>query len=354
MEFAHYRNNAFQFNHTRSRECNPWCKSCLAKVSVLRDQANSSCLTKFEKIFALSMGTEWRVEGLRAAANLTGLEIELPPQSPSAAGLIEAFEHARPDDGPTPSRRFRNSFGFFESMLTVDVDGAALAWMAHLDLLKHIVQSRLSTALIMEDDNDWDVSLRDKVMLPLAHGVREYTNAAADDLITPYGSHWDVLWMGHCGEWSQDWMPYHAWPDATVIPHSHYVGWARVDMEARLPEGVRTTHPTTQTVCTFSYGVTSHGALKILDQVGAGAGEAFDTALSVACRAQKLDCITIHPEIFHQYNLPATDGETSEIAAVDAHRTKETAAKTHMGSTANIRNSARCKALFNTTCQELP
>jgi hypothetical protein len=95
------------------------------------------------------------------------------------------------------------------------------------------VRRNLSSALIFEDDADWDVRLRDQLRnfalssraltQPLA-GVEPFTYADAtyphpsdtspaslndfafDSLpatvapaSSPYGDEWDVLWLGHCG-----------------------------------------------------------------------------------------------------------------------------------------------------------
>jgi GR25 family glycosyltransferase involved in LPS biosynthesis len=35
-----------------------------------------------------------------------------------------------------------------------------LAWLGHLDLLKFVIQSKWNSALILEDDVDWDVDVR--------------------------------------------------------------------------------------------------------------------------------------------------------------------------------------------------
>ena len=249
---------------------------------------------------------------------------------------MQAFEHTGPEDATHPQH------------------GSALAWIAHLDLLKHILQSQYTTAFIMEDDADWDVELRSEIMLPLADGVRTFTNAMDDDQSTPYGGNWDVLWLGHCGEWSQEWMPFHAWQDETVVLHAEYISFVREDLKTRLPEGVRTAQPTTGAVCTFGYGVTSEGARKILEHVGAGVGEAFDIALATACREKQINCVTVLPEVFQQYKPPSGDGVFSEVDLAEYHGTEgpHISAGTNMGLTANIKNSARCRALFDTTCQE--
>lgn len=296
-------------------------------------------MLQFEKIIALSLGTTWRVGGLRAAANITGLDIYIPIQPRIRPEVAKAFEDLGAEGVPRP------------------MHGAALAWLAHLDLIKHLLRSGWTTTLIMEDDVDWDLDLRSKAIVPLAEGVRNYTNAAADDWTTPYGGNWDVLWMGHCGEWSHEDMPILTWPDETVVPIDQYVGWANVDMKERpLPNGHRTTHPTTNSVCTFAYAVTAAGARKILTHLEYGGAEAFDVALSNACHDKKLECVTIHPEIFHQYEPPSEYGDSSEINIEDhgGELDVQGPATMKMGHTANVRNSARCRALYDSTCQQLP
>lgn len=75
--------------------------------------------------------------------------------------------------------------------------GSAKAWMAHLDLLRFVIASGPETALIIEDDVDWDVEIKSQMRL-VSDNVREYMHAAPDDP-TPFGTEWDVLWLGHCG-----------------------------------------------------------------------------------------------------------------------------------------------------------
>src|SRR5699024_7907472 len=130
-------------------------------------------------ILALSAHPSWRTRGLTAAANLTGLAITIPPQPTINNDIIDAFADFGEDINPK--------------------HGASIAWLAHLDLLKHIVQSDLDTALILEDDVDWDVRIKSQMVL-IAEAVRILTTGMDrdEDPLAPYGRHWDVLWIGSC------------------------------------------------------------------------------------------------------------------------------------------------------------
>lgn len=78
-------------------------------------------------------------------------------------------------------------------------NGSATAWMSHLDLLKFVIADDFESVLIIEDDVDWYLAIRDQMAL-ISGAIRSFTNALEDDL-TPYGTSWDVLWIGHCGDW---------------------------------------------------------------------------------------------------------------------------------------------------------
>jgi len=88
-----------------------------------------------------------------------------------------------------------------------------------------MVENNIGSALIMEDDADWDIRLRDQLVdfakasrvlndraeqqrpLELNHtsegtvihfeDIADEQPSAGSD--SPYGSSWDVLWLGHIG-----------------------------------------------------------------------------------------------------------------------------------------------------------
>lgn len=61
-----------------------------------------------------------------------------------------------------------------------------------------MVSADLESALILEDDVDWDTSIKDQARL-VSDAVRKFTGADSQD-VSPYGYSWDLLWIGHCGE----------------------------------------------------------------------------------------------------------------------------------------------------------
>ena len=328
--------------------------------------------SQFQKILTLSRGTSWRLDGIQAAASYSGLDIKHPPQPPIAQELLAAFQTLG-DEPPG--------------------EGSARAWMAHLNLLRFVFQSEFDTALIVEDDVDWDVSIREQ-MKKLSDGVRALLTArheaslagranhnsprgvlrqfkksdeyGADSSQTkpagspaPYGRDWDVLWIGNCGEnvspavESHDPVLIQTWPDKSAIPHEKYTGFAH-NAIMNLPQGTRAAIRSEGPICTFAYGVTNSGARKVLELAGSGDGRAYDIKLSKLCETGDLNCISVAPELFHEYKpAPGKDGAlSSEIDAGNGQGevAHDEALATEMGSTENIVHSARCRALFQTTC----
>jgi hypothetical protein len=113
---------------------------------------------------------------LQAAANETGLDIDIPQQAPVDHAAIDRFA-ALGSEG-----------------ITKPNNGSASAWMAHLILLNHITRNNYSTALIIEDDVDWSLEIKEQ-MATLSDKIREFTSMSSNDSTT-YGNAWDLLWPG--------------------------------------------------------------------------------------------------------------------------------------------------------------
>ncbi|KAL4932998.1 uncharacterized protein BDV17DRAFT_287360 [Aspergillus undulatus] len=305
-------------------------------TTALRSPADDAANTTigFSQILALSQRPSWRTRGLSVAANLTGLEVTIPPQPPIDDHLAEAFanidSYLGDHDHPAP--------------------GASKAWLAHLDLLKFIYQSNLKTALVIEDDVDWDVALKAQ-MGNISTAVRNLTKASETNS-RPYGT-WDVLWLGHCGERWNERLETVIFDDAHVNPQSEYRGfWA--DELALLPDQKRAVYYSSSPVCTFAYAVSHEGAGKILHFAGAAQDEAFDVKLQHECQRGRLTCVSVVPEVFHQYFPPPEFDVKSDVdvgnqkGEPEEEGTKEFEGV--MGSTENIVVSARCQALWGSRC----
>ena len=79
---------------------------------------------------------------MKAAAQLTKLDVTVPTQPHISPDIVSFFEKNGEGSATTPAKH-----------------GSTLAWLAHLDLLKLVVMSSMTTALIVEDDVDWDVRI---------------------------------------------------------------------------------------------------------------------------------------------------------------------------------------------------
>ncbi|KAI9728126.1 MAG: hypothetical protein M1828_004587 [Chrysothrix sp. TS-e1954] len=319
-------------------------------------EAAGNATLGFQGIFALTRNTPWRVHGLLAAAAYTGLEINTPPQPDVSADELDAFQsqgEKRPGDG------------------------SALAWMAHLNLLREVQRQRYQTALILEDDADWDISIRWQ-MKRVSAAVRWLTaedddGEQYDDSVKgkkawqtpePYGHAWDVLWIGNCGEdvtggvEAKTASEMQAWRDSTVIPNEDYDGWAH-NSAMLLQKGTRAIVRSRGPICSFAYAVTMEGAAKVVELAGKGSHEGFDTKLSELCKDKKLRCISVFPEVMHEYVPP--EGKNGAVASeVNSQNRPEAGAadavafdeqwEKEVGTTKNIVDSARCKALFGKRC----
>lgn len=289
-------------------------------------------------MLALSTGPSWRTRGLNAAAGLTDLDFTIPPQPQNPEELVLAFE--------------RIGAG---SAATTPQHGSAKAWLAHLDMLKFVIASEFETALIVEDDVDWDVRIKHQIRL-ISDIVRNYTGVSSADP-TPYGTEWDVLWLGHCGSAIEDWMPPgQVFLDDTRCKTELYSGWSKHFLRDKLAESHRLLQVSVQTVCTFGYAVTRASAQKILGLLARGGNEAFDVALSSYCRSGALRCLVVNPQIMNHYE-PATErGYLSPVHVGDGQgkAADDSQFEFVKGTTGNIMKSARCQVLFNDVCMRSP
>ncbi|KXJ86585.1 hypothetical protein Micbo1qcDRAFT_179839 [Microdochium bolleyi] len=264
---------------------------------------------------------------------------------PVSQVMIETFQHMGPPGKATRPEQ-----------------GSAAAWLAHIDILRHVVSSDLESALIVEDDVDWDLRIKHQMQL-ISDNIREFTRAGDDPAdTTPYGSAstgWDVLWIGHCGSMSDNLDgtdPSLRKPifyrDSTRPTNAQYRGWARDFVVNEVPDGHRAVFESRMTICTFAYAVSRRGAYNLLDLATRANSEAFDVALHEYCRDKKLKRIMVSPQVFNHYEPSADRGHVSLVKGADGkgEAKDESEFEDYKGSTENIVNSARCMALWGKSC----
>ncbi|KUJ14781.1 glycosyltransferase family 25 protein [Mollisia scopiformis] len=209
------------------------------------------------------------------------------------------------------------------------------SWRGHLNAVRNIVEQGITTALIVEDDVDWDVRLMSQLQI-IAHGTQAlqglHTPLDDQDIIldSPYGNNWDLLWLGHCGEVFPENLPenfskqpgdpisrkfvVHA--DPTVPPPQHTHGFQNFTAEPH----TRWVHVTGGPICTFAYALSLSGARKVLYDLSVDhlVGP-FDNALAGLCRwgrdEERLDmkCLSVTPPVFVHHKAKGRVQADSDI-----------------------------------------
>jgi hypothetical protein len=246
--------------------------------------------------------------------------------------MIEAFEKLGPENVPHPAGR-----------------GEVRNWLSMLDLVKYMVMADLESALILEDDVDWDVSIKDQMRL-VSDAAREFTLTDSHDL-SPYGHAWDLFWIGHSGEPTMNETRRLEYDDPSVPLPENYIGWSKKYMEGITP-GKRSVQRASLTFGSYAIALSRRGATKVLKYCGKGENKAYDIRLQQGCKSKDLSCLILNPELMHHYVPPGEFGHISTVADANSKGSKaeEEEFEHVMGDTPNILNSARCRALFGSTC----
>ncbi|ROW02558.1 hypothetical protein VPNG_07846 [Cytospora leucostoma] len=248
------------------------------------------------------------------------------------------------------------------------------SWRGHMNAIRKIVEEDLESALIMEDDMDWDVRLRSQLE-DIAKGTRTLLgnggSSGPDRPVSPYGDGWDVMWVGHCGEPFPETLEenrdkpedhpgarymrqkYVIEDDPTVPPPDRTTGL--VDFRAHPPH-TRWVHVSAAPICTFAYAVSRRGARKLLFDLSVDhLLGAYDNALAGLCRRAvaavgeespegdrglEAKCFSVTPPVFFHHKAKGAVAADSDIQTVggDAVRDKGTTENIVWSARNNIRN----------------
>ncbi|KIW78249.1 hypothetical protein Z517_08083 [Fonsecaea pedrosoi CBS 271.37] len=105
----------------------------------------------------------------------------------------------------------------------------------------------------------------------VSDNVRNYTKTPASDP-SPFGSAWDVLWLGHCGEMTEPDTERLEYYDDSLMATEDYAGFSKKFLVA---QDHRSVQKLAMTMCTFSCGISRRGARSILKTLSSGQDEAL-------------------------------------------------------------------------------
>ncbi|TPX16396.1 uncharacterized protein E0L32_004045 [Thyridium curvatum] len=236
------------------------------------------------------------------------------------------------------------------------------SWRAHMNAIHEVVRRNLSSALILEDDVDWDVRIREQLRdfafstnaltqplraTPSSYSDPTFPTAPSDDSpavsvadisfhhlpailpprFSPYGDNWDVLWIGHCGMHFPAAGRPGAVPrgrvihsDDVTVPERRYL-WTLNDpftLKDQYPEHTRAAHHVQEGVCTLGYAVTQKAARQILHEIALrDVSDAFDITMRFFCEGvrghRRHTCLTVQPALFHHHRPAGPAKALSDI-----------------------------------------
>ena len=194
-------------------------------------------------------------------------------------------------------------------------------WRAHMNVLRLIVDQNISTALLFEDDADWDVALRPQ-LVQFALGSRWLLSTSPNDTTapvwpttnltqphSPYGDNWDILWLGQCVS-----VPDTADPRRFIIPNDPTVELGPDGAETQ----TREIRIQMDGACTAAYAISYDGARKALYHMSM---QPYDNPVDLGygdlCGGNAFTCIGPEPPIIGVHRPKGKSSKNSDIEDLD-------------------------------------
>jgi hypothetical protein len=234
-------------------------------------------------------------------------------------------------------------------------------WML---IMIRVVRRNLTTALILEDDADWDIRIKDQLydfaqssralIQPLASDNLAYADSTYSvpssgappsgdidiefhDLPStlppkesPYGDEWEILWLGHCGmnfpkqgdDDAVNWIPKGRVVrsnDLTVPEMQHIYSVSQVKDLEQYPNNTRVVSHAKEGICSLGYAVTQASARRLLYHLGvAEITGPFDIMLRQFCDGAAgkghHNCLAVRPGLFQHHRPAGLKAYNSDIS----------------------------------------
>jgi GR25 family glycosyltransferase involved in LPS biosynthesis len=235
-----------------------------------------------------------------------------------------------------------------------EMPGILGVFRAHADAWQKILQENWSSALILEDDTDWDVNLRyamQQLHQPLAALINSYDPIKKYRASTEHdpwlSSEWDVLNLGLCLESTfkaEDRQP--ELVDNENPPHVLYEDNTMPDQEdsgdnlVKYYERYNYTYPKKSDnpsaprqrlvslshwpICMNAYAVSKRGALRMLFHTTRGLNNPVDLMMADLCADDKIRSYEVIPPIMGQWKIEGggvlnSDNERSKASSAFEH-----------------------------------
>jgi hypothetical protein len=127
----------------------------------------------------------------------------------------------------------------------------------------------------VEDDVDYDTHIRTEQIPSTAYAIRELLNSQNQSQYY-YGdpSLWDILWLGHCGDFfdadqAAQLSPIKVFTDHSLPIFEDLHPWTQVFLEniGADEDQQRLVHRSVNPLCTFGYGVTRQAAYRLVQHL---------------------------------------------------------------------------------------
>ncbi|PWN31386.1 uncharacterized protein FA14DRAFT_95111 [Meira miltonrushii] len=255
------------------------------------------------------------------------------------------------------------------------------SWRSHSDAIQAILENDLSSALILEDDGDWDMDVKYQMAQlhqPFATLINSFNKPANATLLSstkddPWlSSEWDVINFGTCldqpfgendhiGEIDLKHPPLVAYEDKTLadledtLPQNrdimnkyNYTAPSRSQPNAQQTNGMkhrRLAILTNKAVCLNGYAVSRKGAMKLLYHYSKGITEPIDLAYAGLSNKGLIRSWSVIPAIMTQWKIQDSEHRNSDIFFPDSGKfVQEADTSNHnpwVGHAPSLKNSAR-------------
>ena len=177
----------------------------------------------------------------------------------------------------------------------------------------------------MEDDADWDINLKNQLVL-LAQGAQYITGVESGSKPTsPYGDDWDLMWLGHCSATiqPQDQRRFIIENDFTVALPDKRVNFLDDSLNTTkegLDGRTRVIFESADGLCTYAYALSQSGAQKVLlAQSRVKHWKPIDIGLANMCKKEKnFRCLAVVPQLVDSHKGAGAVTRDSDINDPDA------------------------------------